>query len=189
MKRLGIVLAAMVGLGMLAAACGSSSNKPAATAASGGASSAPTSAPAATSAQAASSAPLNVKVTSNAKFGNILTDANGMTLYLRTSDPQNGSSCTGGCASTWPPLTITGKPSVDSSISASLISTITRDDGSTQVTINGKPLYHYAPDKAPGDTGGEGIANVWYVVAPNGEAVTTAKSSSTGTTGGSYGGY
>ncbi len=113
-----------------------------------------------------------------------------MTLYLRTSDPPNASSCTGGCASTWPPLTVTGKPNVDSSISASLISTITRDDGSTQITINGKPLHRYVGDKAPGDTAGEGIANVWYVVAANGQAVTAAKSSSTGNTGTSnYGGY
>jgi len=49
-----------------------------------------------------------------------------------------------------------------------MLGTITRADGTVQVTYNGWPLYYYASDKASGDVMGEGVGNVWYVITPEG---------------------
>jgi len=43
-------------------------------------------------------------------------------------------------------------------------SVIERADGTYQVTIDGKPLYYYVKDAKPGDTNGQGVLSVWYVV-------------------------
>jgi len=103
--------------------------------------------------------------------GSFLVDAKGMTLYLYTKDSAGTSVCTGGCANNWPPLTVTGQPSAGTGVTASLIGTITRADGSTQVTYNGHPLYYYKNDSAAGDKNGQGIGGVWYVVSATGDAM------------------
>jgi len=132
---------------------------------------APTSTPAAASATtptapSSGGAAATVRIAQNAQLGAILTDAQGMTLYTRKSDPPGGSSCTGGCATTWPPFQPpSGNLTVPSGASGKL-ATITRDDGSKQVTYNGLALYYYSGDKAPGDTNGQGLNNNWFVVAP-----------------------
>jgi predicted lipoprotein with Yx(FWY)xxD motif len=89
---------------------------------------------------------------------NLLVDgASGMTLYVFANDAANSgkSACNGGCATTWPPLTVASgtTPSAGAGASGKL-GTIARDDGTTQVTYNGVPLYHYSGDSAPGDTNG-----------------------------------
>lgn len=104
--------------------------------------------------------------------GDIVTDAAGMTLYLFTQDSPERSSCTGDCLEAWPPLT--GQPSAGEGIDASLLGTIERDDGSTQATYAGWPLYYFAQDSAPGDLTGQGVNDVWYVLAPDGEQITEA---------------
>lgn len=104
-------------------------------------------------------------------LGEVLVDGDGFTLYLFTNDSEGSSACTGGCASTWPPLTVDGEPSAGDGVDASLLGTITRDDGSTQVAYNGHPLYTYAPDEAPGDTTGQGVGGVWFALTPAGDAV------------------
>lgn len=104
-------------------------------------------------------------------LGEILVDRAGMTLYLFTQDTGGASACTEGCAETWPPLLADGAPSGGEGIDASLLGTITRDDGTMQVTYNGRPLYTYAADNAPGDTNGQGVGDVWYAVSPAGEAI------------------
>ena len=109
-------------------------------------------------------------------LGEILVDAEGRTLYLFTRDTGPESTCEGDCASTWPPLTTDGEPTAGDGIDAEL-GTTTRPDGTEQVTIAGHPLYFFANDEAAGDTNGQGIGGVWYVVGPDGEAITGAADS------------
>jgi LPXTG-motif cell wall-anchored protein len=109
---------------------------------------------------------VTVDVATNAKFGTILTNAQGMTLYYRTNDPAGGSTCTGACAQNWPPLTVSGAVTAASGVTGQL-TTFTRADGSTQVAYNGHALYTFAGDKAPGDVNGEGVAGVWHVATVN----------------------
>jgi predicted lipoprotein with Yx(FWY)xxD motif len=98
------------------------------------------------------------------QYGNILTDPQGRTLYRFTRDEPNASNCYDQCAQVWPPLTLdSGEPVLPQGVGGTL-GVITRRDGSRQVTYNGMPLYYYARDSAPGDTNGQGIGNVWFVV-------------------------
>lgn len=103
-----------------------------------------------------------VKTDNNAKLGKILVAANGMTLYVFDKDTANTSNCYDTCATNWPPLTVTGEP-VGDGVSGKL-GTTTRKDGTTQATIDGKPLYYWKNDQKPGDATGDGIQGVWHVV-------------------------
>jgi predicted lipoprotein with Yx(FWY)xxD motif len=106
--------------------------------------------------------------------GEFLVDNDGMALYLFTTDNGGESTCYDACATTWPPLlTNTEEVTAGGAVDASLIGTTERDDGKMQVTYNGWPLYYYAEDKEPGQTEGQGVQNVWYLVAPSGDANTT----------------
>ena len=78
---------------------------------------------------------------------------------------------TGNCATNWPPLLTNGTPVAGTGVDASKFGTTTRADGTTQVTYNGWPLYYYAKDQQPGDTNGDGVGNVWYLVSPTGDKV------------------
>ncbi len=102
-------------------------------------------------------------MTSVTSLGTILVDSQGMTLYTFRNDKPGVSNCEGACATLWPPLTVTGTPTASQGINGTL-GTITRSDGSSQVTYNGLPLYTYSPDTSPGDTLGQGYKNLWYVV-------------------------
>lgn len=104
-------------------------------------------------------------------LGEILADAEGRTLYLFTPDRAGESTCYGGCAAAWPPFTVESTPTVGDGLDASLVGTTMRTDGSEQVTYNGWPLYYYAADAAPGDTNGEGVNGVWFVVSAEGKAM------------------
>jgi len=103
--------------------------------------------------------------------GSFLVGANGMTLYLLTKDSAGASTCTGGCANKWPALTLTGQPLAGTGLNASLLATILRADGSTQVTYNGHPLYNFKGDSAPGDKNGQGAGGVWFTVSASGDAM------------------
>jgi predicted lipoprotein with Yx(FWY)xxD motif len=103
-------------------------------------------------------------------LGEVLVDADGMTLYLFTQDSGGTSACTEGCAEAWPPLLADGAPSGGDGIDASLLGTIERADGGMQVTYDGHPLYHYAADQEAGSTLGQGVGDVWFAVTPTGEA-------------------
>ncbi|MCL5952433.1 MAG: hypothetical protein M1132_12065 [Chloroflexi bacterium] len=133
------------------------------TASAGGPSTAPTKAPAASGSVA-------LQVSQNATLGSILTDGQGRTLYLFLKDTKKTSNCYNGCASTWPPLISQGKPTLSNGVNADLVGITQRTDGSSQVTYNGWPLYYYAPDQQPGDTRGQGVGSVWYVITPTGDA-------------------
>ena len=107
-----------------------------------------------------------VEVSSQGALGNHLVDANGMSLYLFTNDERNASNCSGGCADAWPPLLSDGDPVAGEGLDAERLATIQREDGSSQVTYNGKPLYYFANDQTPADTLGQNRGDVWYVVSP-----------------------
>ena len=85
-------------------------------------------------------------------------------------DAQGVSNCLDSCAATWPPLS--GPAAAGAGADEALLGTSDRADGSVQVTYNGWPLYHFASDAAPGDTNGQGVGDVWYLVDAQGNAVT-----------------
>lgn len=106
-------------------------------------------------------------------LGTILTDADGSTLYVFMNDTGSSSTCTGSCASTWPAFVANGevKAGGGGGVDASLLGTTKRDDGTMQVTYNGHPLYHFSGDQAAGDTNGQGIGGIWFVVSPAGDPI------------------
>ncbi|MFT3891393.1 MAG: hypothetical protein QM730_07140 [Anaerolineales bacterium] len=112
-----------------------------------------------------------VSLGTNDTLGTFLVDQNGMTLYLFTKDTPNTTTCYDKCATAWPPLLTTGAPVAGDGVDASKLGTVTRTDGTTQVTYNGWPLYYYAQDKAPGDVTGQDVGGVWYVLSPAGDKV------------------
>jgi predicted lipoprotein with Yx(FWY)xxD motif len=107
-----------------------------------------------------------VRASQNAALGPFLTDKDGRTLYMFMKDSENQSVCYAGCATAWPPLLVGAgvEPTLDGI--AGTPGVAVRNDGNRQVTYGGKPLYYYAPDTNPGDTKGQGVGSVWFVVAP-----------------------
>ncbi|MDT4913742.1 MAG: hypothetical protein QOC66_2870 [Pseudonocardiales bacterium] len=169
----------------LLAACSSSNS-------SGGAASS-TAAPAA--AAPAASASITVQ-THTGPLGTYLTDRTGRALYLWQADRANTSTCTGACTAAWPPLAVSATGSVKAAGAAAQqdVATITRADGSKQVTYKAHPLYYFAQDAVSGTTNGQGsdaFGAKWWVVTPAGNAdtKTVAATSAPGGGGGGYGGY
>ncbi|MBT2498887.1 hypothetical protein J7E25_07240 [Agromyces sp. ISL-38] len=111
--------------------------------------------------------------TTDSDLGEIVVDADGMTVYMFDNDTQGGdsSSCEGACATNWPAVTAdSDDPPVAEGIDGE-IGTIEGVDGKTQVTLNGWPLYYFAGDEAPGDINGQGVNDVWWVLTPAGEKI------------------
>ncbi len=107
-----------------------------------------------------------VLVAESEDLGQFLTDANGMTLYLFTMDTEEGvSNCYGDCATAWPVFTAEEPLKLPDGVDGEL-TLIERTDGTTQVAYNGIPLYFWQADMNPGDTSGQGVGDVWFVVAP-----------------------
>ncbi len=126
--------------------------------------------------------------TASGSLGTFLADGTGRTLYAFAADTGPTSTCTGACASIWPPLTVNGVNGVNgvsgvngeaaagTGAQAGELGTTARSDGTTQVTYDGHPLYHYAGDTAAGQTRGQGINGFgarWWVVAPSGQDITS----------------
>ena len=110
----------------------------------------------------------------NSDLGKILVNAQGHTLYMFQKDTGTQSSCFGACASNWPPLRVSGKPTAGSGATASMIGTTSRSDGKPQVTYNGHPLYLYQGDSSQGDTNGQGqnaFGGGWFALSPAGQQV------------------
>lgn len=103
-------------------------------------------------------------------LGQIVTDDEGRTLYVFLADTGTESTCYDDCEASWPPLTVDGEATAEG-IDASLLGTTERTDGSTQVTLDGHPLYYFASDSAAGDTNGQGVGDVWFVVSPDGAPI------------------
>jgi predicted lipoprotein with Yx(FWY)xxD motif len=127
------------------------------------------------------------------KLGRILVDGRGRTLYLFAKDKHGKSTCTGRCASFWPPLRASGKPLAGSGARASLLGTVRRSDGRLQVTYNHHPLYTFVKDTAKGQTTGEGVyafGAKWWALSPLGAKVVAGTVAGTGSSSsGGYGGY
>lgn len=102
-------------------------------------------------------------------LGDHIVDGAGNTLYLFVPDGQGDSVCYDECEANWPvvgPIVAVGD-----GLDASLLGTIERTTGDVQATYNSWPLYYFIADAAPGETNGQGVNDVWYVVDPSGEAI------------------
>ena len=114
-----------------------------------------------------------VKVSEHPDLGTILTDASNRTLYLFTVDERDQPNCLHGCAMAWPPLLTRGDSTAGEGIAGGRLTSVTRDDGSEQITYNGWPLYYYALDQRPGDARGQNSGLIWYVVSTYGGPIQT----------------
>jgi predicted lipoprotein with Yx(FWY)xxD motif len=130
--------------------------------------------PEAISPEPASPAPPEAGVTvdtTESDLGTILTDEDGRTLYVFLNDSGGESTCYEDCAQTWPALETEDDPQAGEGADASLLGTTERQDGALQVTYNEMPLYYFADDAEPGETNGQGIGDVWFVVSTAGEPI------------------
>ncbi len=167
-------LMSLLVLGMMVlAACAPATAPAAAPTATTAPAAAPTTAPTVAATTASSGSAAEVDVANDPKLGQILVDSKGMTLYAFTKDVADKSNCSGGCLKAWPAFTTTGAPKAGTGVDQSMLGTATLADGSMIVTYNHMPLYFWAKDQKPGDTTGQDVGKVWFVVAPDGKMVTT----------------
>ena len=180
-------LAGLAAMGLLVAACSSSS-----TATTGSGSAPSSSAAPANSAAPATSAGSNAAASgttlSSKTIGGatLLTNDKGFTLYTFVPDTATASKCYGSCATYWPP--VKGPATAGTGVTGTL-GTITRTDGTKQVTWNGHPLYTYVGDTAPGQDKGNNLnlsGGVWHVVTLSGSDPAPASSSSSSSGGYGY---
>ncbi len=164
---------AILGLSACSADAEDSSTSSAAPATSTPATSAPEDTPTTTSEPAESMDDSGVALaTAESALGTIVVDGDGMTVYQFDSDTQgaDSSTCTGQCATNWPAVLGSAAPELEGITGT--VATITGIDGQPQLTLNGWPLYYFAGDAAPGDTNGQGVGGVWWVLTPAGELIT-----------------
>jgi predicted lipoprotein with Yx(FWY)xxD motif len=162
------LLAGAFGVLLLVAACGGSSSSTATPASSSGA----------TGATHSGTANVNTAVT---KAGKILVDAKGRTMYAFAADSKGRSSCTGSCLTYWPPVPAGAKPPTAAAGVTATFGVLHRQDGTTQLTADGWPMYTYVGDSKPGATTGQGVnesGGLWWVVSPSGKWITKTGSSS-----------
>jgi predicted lipoprotein with Yx(FWY)xxD motif len=164
MRRI-LILSAVPVAALALAACGSSSND----------NSSSTAASTPTPATSSTAAVVGLRATS---LGKVLVDGSGRTLYLFEKDKGPKSTCSGTCASAWPPVTTTGKPTAGAGVTASKLTLVKGPDGQ-QVLYAGHPLYTYAGDSAAGQTNGEALDQFgaeWYALNSGGAKVEKAGS-------------
>jgi predicted lipoprotein with Yx(FWY)xxD motif len=105
-------------------------------------------------------------------LGRVLVDGGGYTLYMYTPDHRGRSTCYQICARQWPPLLLprgVRHPVAGRGVDAALLGTVTRTNGSVQVTYNKWPLYRFDADVDPGQATGQGDdMGLWYVLSPSG---------------------
>jgi predicted lipoprotein with Yx(FWY)xxD motif len=147
-------------LGLVLTACGASSTPttPAPTGSSG------------------SSGSVAVKTGKVAGLGTVLVDGTGRTLYVFAPDQAKKVTCTGACASVWPPLKAGSgqKPALSGGVKASLVSSDPDPSGGSVVTYNGWPLYLYVADPSSGTAHGQALnssGGLWYVITPSGQLI------------------
>ncbi len=99
--------------------------------------------------------------TRDTTLGTVLTDGDGYTLYTFDEDTAAEITCVGQCAEIWPPSL--GAPQAAAPLPGNL-GTMARPDGTPQATYDGRPLYRFAKDTAPGQTSGDGVKGTWHVV-------------------------
>ena len=123
--------------------------------------------PAATSGSSASASSVG---TASGALGTYLTGRDGRTLYVFTKDSAGTSTCTGTCSQNWPAFTVgDGQAPTAGNGVTGMLSTFKRSDGTTQVAVNGMPLYYYAGDAKAGDTNGQGKLGSWFVAPASGQ--------------------
>jgi len=114
-----------------------------------------------------------VTIRRRSRYGPILTDGGGNTIYTFTRDHSTSSTCYGHCAAVWPPVLTRGAPRLAGNLTKR-IGTTRRRDGTMQVTYAGHPLYYFAADTSPGQILCENALNfggIWLVVSPRGVGV------------------
>ena len=164
MKRLGSVIGvAVLGLAGLTA-CGGSND-------SNSGSSAPV-------ASRAAGAGAKLATADVGDLGKVVVDGNGRTVYVFDKDTSGKSNCEGGCLAMWPAVSAGNGTAQLDGIDPSLVTTITRSDGSKQVAIGGLPLYLFASDAQAGDAKGQAFGGIWWVVGADGKKITTQPSGS-----------
>ncbi|MFF0416116.1 hypothetical protein ACFYUY_37515 [Kitasatospora sp. NPDC004745] len=138
----------------------------------------------------------------SATLGPIVTDTAGRTLYRFDKDTAKPSAttCVDACAAKWPPVTSPDAVQV-TGVESGLVGSVTRPDGTKQVTLNGWPLYRFAGDTAAGQTNGQGVGGTWFASTPEGkkapgtpaqapaQGATTTPSTAASQAGGYTGGY
>src|SRR5579859_6091282 len=165
-----VKLAIPLGAALLATACSSAATT-----------SSPSSAPAAGSPASASTAGTVIS-TQAGSAGAFLTAGSGRAVYLWAADGMNMSACSGACATAWPPVPANGTVTATGGAKASDLGTITRSDGTKEVTYDGHPLYYFAGDSAAGQANGQGSDSFgakWWLVTPAGADVTASVTSFT----------
>jgi predicted lipoprotein with Yx(FWY)xxD motif len=167
---------------VLAACSAGASTTPAAATPTSAASSAAAAASASESAAPSAGAAVGEIDAEDSSLGKILVDDQGMTIYFFSTDSENKSSCTGDCLANWPPVVADTTPEAGGDVTATL-GTFMRDDGTSQLTVNGFPAYYFAGDSKAGDTNGQGLFIKWYVVGADGNAIMAKAQAS----GGKYG--
>ena len=151
-SRLTSMVGLVVGLAFVASACSAAVATPSASTAPAGAAS------------------LTLASTNDPTLGAYLTGLNGMTLYLYTKDTPDTTVCYGTCATNWPPLMVAPGATISGPSGATAaFATISRTDGTTQVTYNHWPLYYYAGDSKAGDVKGQNVGQIWFVMPLNGQ--------------------
>jgi predicted lipoprotein with Yx(FWY)xxD motif len=175
-KKLAVSLIASVALAALAiAGCGSSGSSSTEASGGGGAygGGSSTASTTATTTPAAESVPVAVvSAAPVAKLGTVIVDSKGFTLYDFHKDKGTTSSCYGECAKVWPPLLSGSAPKGMKGVSASMLGTTKRKDGTMQVTFAGHPLYTYTADAKPGEGNGndtDSFGAQWYALLPSGK--------------------
>jgi len=103
-------------------------------------------------------------------LGDILTDADGLTIYYFANDTEGVSNCDTECLANWPVVEAEGEPTAGDGVDAEL-GTLERSDGTVQLTVNGFPAYYFAGDSAAGDVNGQAVGDVWWVFGPDGEPI------------------
>jgi predicted lipoprotein with Yx(FWY)xxD motif len=112
-------------------------------------------------------------VVGDSQFGSILFDSRQQAIYLFDKESTDASECYGACAEAWPPVLTDGAPVAGEGIDAKLLGTTDRDDGSTQVTYDGQPLYYYVDDPR-GEVLCHNVSEfggLWLVLEPSGDPV------------------
>ena len=130
----------------------------------------------ATAEAADQAAPADVRLTDQLiakklpRMGAVVTDQDGWVLYRFDKDSADppSSNCVDKCAQVWPPALTDGNPQLRG-VSDDKVGTITRQDGTRQLTVGGWPVYRYIGDKKPGQWKGQGVGGTWFVIDPNGK--------------------
>ncbi|MCW2943206.1 MAG: putative lipoprotein [Actinomycetia bacterium] len=125
---------------------------------------------------AAAGGPTALRAVTDGKIGPIVVDGKGWTLYRFDKDTANppASNCNGACATAWPPAPATGNVTL-TGVDRSLVGSVKRADGTSQLTLGGWPLYRYAKDATPGDTNGQGVGGTWFAATPAGKKAGATK--------------